>query len=56
MNRNREMPTGLQVIPSFQIFLHIKDRALLERIQRSLGGSIYKHGEYSDYSLICGLS
>lgn len=37
MNRNREMPTGLQVIPSFQIFLHIKDRALLERIQRSLG-------------------
>jgi len=42
------LAVGWQIIPIFKISLHVKDRALLELIQRSLGvGTIYKHGENS---------
>lgn len=42
--KNSELAVGWQIIPIFKISLHVKDKALLELIQRSLGvGTIYKH-------------
>lgn len=46
--KNSELAVGWHIIPVFKISLHVKDKALLESIQRSLGvGSIYKHGKNS---------
>ena len=43
-----ELVTGWSIIPTFKISLHVKDRSLLESVQRSLCvGNIYKHGENS---------
>ena len=50
------MVVGWHVIPAFKISLHVKDRALLESIQRSLGvGNIYKHGKNSLELRVSGL-
>jgi len=55
--KNNELSTGWQIIPTFQISLHAKDKELLELIQKSLGvGRIYKHGPDSFYYRIFGLN
>lgn len=48
-SKNIKRNIGWSVIPTFNISLHEKDRALLELIQSSLGGvgKIYKHGQKS---------
>ena len=39
------MKTGWAVEPGFSLGLHVKDKPLLEKIQKQLGvGKIYKHG------------
>lgn len=48
ISKHSELVVGWMVIPTFKISLHVKDRALLESVQRSLGvGHIYKHGKNS---------
>ena len=46
--RNKKSRTGWVIIPSFQIVLHQKDKALLEQIQTYFGvGKVYKQSKES---------
>lgn len=46
--KDSRMLTGWQIKPIFKIYLHNRDKKLLEAIQRTFGvGKIYKHGKNS---------
>jgi hypothetical protein len=56
ITKHSELSTGWNVIPTFKISLHNKDRALLEYIKGSLGvGNINKHGKNSSEFRVNGL-